>query len=81
MFLDSIILRYVTYNSETETLNAGNHNDQVMTTKWVSPQRFAAFLKSDNKDQYWFHKIRTNKQYKTQIRHFMLEKRLNKAFE
>lgn len=79
-FLDSTVLRYATYDSSTETLNVGNHDDVVITSRWVTPQRFSAFLRSEDKESYWIHKIVTNQEYMTRVRHFDLEDRINRLF-
>lgn len=80
VFLNSSVFRCVTYDRVTQILNVTKHDDVIITSCWVSPQRFSALLSSLQKELYWAHKIVANKKYLTRIRDFKIEKRIDKIF-
>lgn len=81
VFLDSKIFRCASYVPKCEVFNVKTHDGLTITTTFVSPWRFSAFLKSKNKEMYWHKKIKYNKKYKTVKRNFGLEERLGNLFE
>ena len=74
-YVNSSIIRYVSYHTEAEEMNIGFHSGEVYTYRGVKKNRFTRLCKAPSAGAYFHEKVRHAYPYRR--RDFRIEANLN----